>query len=225
MKTKKVLLVDDEVEICEILAEFLTEENFFCLKAYNGLEAIETLKENPDIDLIVSDVSMPKIDGKEVLKFLRSEFSNKIPFIFTTALTDIADHEALDMGADAIFYKPIEFNFFYKELQRVLIPLRETIKTLNPKTFKINFDDKNWNIKKLGRRGLYLEIKNQKPKVGDYLYFQTDISEINRTIKGKGIFKWIHQNGAGVEYLEIDENSKSDFINFIENQAVTIPNK
>ncbi len=106
MKTK-ILLVDDEKDIVEFLQYNLEQEGFQVISAHDGKEALEKLVERPD--LIVLDVLMPKIDGFEVCKKIRSmdEFKNT-PVIFLTAKTaEIDEIQGLNLGADDFIQKPI----------------------------------------------------------------------------------------------------------------------
>lgn len=103
----KVLLVDDEKDIVEFLQYNLESEGFEVIAAYNGEEALEKVKENPD--LVVLDVMMPKMVGYEVCRRIRGqEVYNNIPIIFLTAKTSEVDElKGLDCGADDYIKKPI----------------------------------------------------------------------------------------------------------------------
>ncbi|MBU1098599.1 MAG: response regulator transcription factor [Bacteroidetes bacterium] len=105
MKTK-VLLVDDEKDIVEILHYNLEQENFDVITAYDGLEALSKIKENPDI--IILDVMMPKMDGYEVCSKIRSMSGyENIPIIFLTAKSsEIDEVHGLNLGADDFIQKP-----------------------------------------------------------------------------------------------------------------------
>ncbi|MBL4709954.1 MAG: response regulator, partial [Flavobacteriales bacterium] len=81
MKTKKILLVDDEPDILEIIGYSLNKEGFKVVTAENGKKAIEVaLKENPD--LIILDVMMPELDGMETCIQMRN-----IPSLKNTLIT------------------------------------------------------------------------------------------------------------------------------------------
>lgn len=103
----KILLVDDEKDIVEFLEYNLRQEGFEVVTAFDGKEAIEKLKEKPD--LIILDVLMPKMDGFETCEKIRSnkEFKN-IPVIFLTAKSTESDEiKGLNLGADDFIKKPI----------------------------------------------------------------------------------------------------------------------
>ncbi len=104
---QKILLVDDEQDIVEFLEYNLVQEGFTVVAAYDGTEAIEKLAEKPD--LIILDVLMPKMDGYEACKKIRSmdEFK-KTPILFLTAKSsEIDEIKGLNLGADDYVQKPI----------------------------------------------------------------------------------------------------------------------
>jgi len=103
---KKILIVDDEAEIRDLIKDFLIKENFETESACNGREALEKLnKRQNDFDLVMLDIMMPEIDGTEMIKILR-KFSN-IPVIFLTSKNDEIDKIlGLEIGADDYITKP-----------------------------------------------------------------------------------------------------------------------
>jgi len=103
-KTKKLLIVDDEVLICEYLSELLEELADEIFVAYDGEKALEILKEE-SIDCVVCDVKMPKLTGIEVIKAVR-ELGNEVPFIIYTG------HGSEDLMRQFIPYGA--FDFFNK---------------------------------------------------------------------------------------------------------------
>lgn len=103
----KILLVDDEPDIVEFLEYNLIQEGFDVIKAYDGMEALEKLSENPD--LIILDVLMPKLDGYQTCKKIREKDQFKdTPVLFLTAKTSEVDEiTGLNLGADDYVQKPI----------------------------------------------------------------------------------------------------------------------
>lgn len=103
---KNILVVDDEKEIAELIEIHLMSQDYNVSKAKNGLEALKLLEENK-YDLILLDVMMPKMDGKETLKKIREKYN--IPVIMVTAKTAEKDKvEGLTLGADDYVTKPIK---------------------------------------------------------------------------------------------------------------------
>ena len=81
----KVLVVDDEQDIRTLLNIYLKRLGYEVVEAADGVEAVETVRANSDIDLIVMDIMMPKLSGTEACEQIR-EFSS-VPVLFLTAKT------------------------------------------------------------------------------------------------------------------------------------------
>jgi len=104
---KKVLVVDDEADIVELVSYNLKKEGYQVLSAYDGEEALSLARqENPD--LVILDLMLPKIDGFRVCRVLKKEEPTaKTPIIMLTAKTREEDRVAgLDLGADDYVTKP-----------------------------------------------------------------------------------------------------------------------
>lgn len=103
---KKVLVIDDDKNICEILKIYLSSEGYEVLFAYDGSQGINIAKEQSP-NLILLDIMLPVISGWEVCKLLR-QFTN-IPIIMLTAMDTIENKiEGLNIGADDYVVKPFE---------------------------------------------------------------------------------------------------------------------
>lgn len=104
---KKILLVDDEVDILEFLKYNLEQDNFEVLVSTNGKDALKKILHNPD--LIVLDIMMPEMDGFELYQQIKKnkEYQD-IPIIFLTAKSGETDEiKGLDLGASDYIQKPI----------------------------------------------------------------------------------------------------------------------
>ncbi|WP_352399512.1 response regulator [Anaerotignum sp.] len=126
---KKILIVDDEKNIVEIIAFNLKKEGYKILKAADGAEGVKlALEENPD--LILLDIMMPKMDGYEACKKIREK--KNTPIIMLTARAEEVDKVlGLELGADDYVTKP----FGVRELMaRVKANLRRQIVQEEPTT-------------------------------------------------------------------------------------------
>ena len=103
---KKILIVEDEANIRELLRLYLEREGYAVIEAENGVEGIKLWKaEKPDMLLL--DVMMPVMDGWAVCKEIRAE--SDVPIIMLTAKGETADRvSGLEMGADDYIVKPLE---------------------------------------------------------------------------------------------------------------------
>ena len=99
-----ILVCDDDREIVEAIDIYLTQEGYRVLKAYDGIEALEVLKNN-EVHLLVIDVMMPRLDGLRATLKIRQESS--IPIIILSAKSEDADKIlGLNVGADDYVTKP-----------------------------------------------------------------------------------------------------------------------
>lgn len=134
---ENILIVDDDREIVEAIEFYLKPEGFNILKAYDGLEAIESLIDN-NIDLVIMDVMMPNMDGLKATLKIRE--NNNIPIILLSAKNQDMDKIlGLNMGADDYVTKP--FNPL-ELIARVKSQLRRFI-NLNHRSEDINSDNSN----------------------------------------------------------------------------------
>ena len=117
----KILIVDDEQSIVDILRENLLREGYETIEAYDGEKAIEiALSENPD--LILLDCMLPKMDGFDVCRNLRKE--TNVPIIMLTAKSEEIDKVlGLELGADDYIVKPFSMR---EVIARVKALLRRT---------------------------------------------------------------------------------------------------
>ena len=128
-KRKIILLVEDNVDLLELMTKWLASD-YVILKAQNGLTALQQL-ENKDVDLIISDIMMPELDGLGLLKEVKSNYRfSHIPFIFLTAKNNLDSKiESLDLGADAYVEKPFSFSHLKAQITN-LLEKREEVKRL-----------------------------------------------------------------------------------------------
>ncbi len=101
----KILVADDESRMRKLVNDFLSKKGYTIIEAADGAEAVDKFFETNDIDLVITDVMMPKMDGWQVLKEIR-EYS-KVPVIMLTAKGDERDElQGFDLGADEYISKP-----------------------------------------------------------------------------------------------------------------------
>lgn len=125
----KILLVDDDIELTELLAELLSLEGFNVHTVHNGQEALNEL-ESQHYDLILLDVMMPVLNGIETLKQVRQKYV--LPVLMLSARDDEIDRVlGLELGADDYLPKP----FNDRELvARIKAILRRTASTVTPQS-------------------------------------------------------------------------------------------
>lgn len=103
---RKILVVEDERMLLDLIIEILSGSGFRALGAENGKDALEVFSRE-GADLIICDVLMPVMDGFEVLKHVRENSINYVPFILLTGKSERADfRKGMEMGADDFISKP-----------------------------------------------------------------------------------------------------------------------
>lgn len=118
-KNKKLLIVDDDMRNVFALSRLLGERGIHLLKAENGLKAIEILKKEPDIDLVLMDIMMPDMDGYETIRRIRAqEDFYKLPIIALTAKAMKKDFEqCIAVGASDYLSKPVDVGRLFSMLR------------------------------------------------------------------------------------------------------------
>lgn len=160
---KKILIVEDEANIRELLRLYLEREGYTVLEAENGVEGIKKWKSDKP-DMLLLDVMMPVMDGWEVCREIRAE--SDVPIIMLTAKGETADRvSGLEMGADDYIVKPLEMP---EVIARVRAVFRRTAPDDAPE--KLSFD----NLV-IDKQAYDLVIKGKRvdapPKEIELLYF------------------------------------------------------
>ena len=160
---KKILIVEDEANIRELLRLYLEREGYTVLEAENGVEGIKKWKSDKP-DMLLLDVMMPVMDGWAVCKEIRAE--SDVPIIMLTAKGETADRvSGLEMGADDYIVKPLE-------MPEVIARVRAVFRRMAPDDApeKLSFD----NLV-IDKQAYDLVIKGKRvdapPKEIELLYF------------------------------------------------------
>ena len=160
---KKILIVEDEANIRELLRLYLEREGYTVLEAENGVEGIKKWKSDKP-DMLLLDVMMPVMDGWAVCREIRAE--SDVPIIMLTAKGETADRvSGLEMGADDYIVKPLE-------MPEVIARVRAVLRRMAPDDApeKLSFD----NLV-IDKQAYDLVIKGKRvdapPKEIELLYF------------------------------------------------------
>lgn len=133
---RKILIVEDETKIVEVVKSFLESKGFTVLTAENGRRALEVFdKEN--ISMVLLDLMLPVLSGEEVCKSLRKK--SRVPIIMLTAKSDEADMlTGLGIGADDYITKPFSLKALYARIEAVM---RRSGDDMLPLVTKSSFHD------------------------------------------------------------------------------------
>ena len=160
----KILVVEDDNKIQELIVEFLSYQGYKVDMANDGVEGYEKFKKDK-YDLVILDVMMPKLNGYSLCKMIKN-LNKQVSIIFLTALDDEeSEIKGFDLDADDYISKPFSFNILVKRVEAVLK--------------RKNKEEKNEDI--LEFEGLKLDLEKFKSYVDD--------EEIELTLKEFNILK------------------------------------
>ena len=132
----KILICDDEELIRDVIKEYLIIDNYEVFEASNGIEAIDKVKNN-DIDLVVMDIMMPKMDGYQAIKEIKK--LKDIPFIVLSARSEEFDKLiGFDIGIDDYVTKPFSPKELIARIKAILKRVQNETDTLVYKTLVMN---------------------------------------------------------------------------------------
>ena len=172
----KILICDDEREILEILQLYLEKEDYKIVKAFDGEEALNIIKNDDDIDLALLDIMLPKLDGYNLVKEIRKR--KNIPIILLSAKNRDTDKIlGLDLGADDYITKPFSP---LEVVARVNAQIR--------RVYKLAENQNNNQVIKIGN--VELDEYNVNVKVND--------KEIELTSIEYGILKLLMKNAGRI---------------------------
>ncbi len=199
MNRYRILIAEDDEDIIQLLRLYLEKENLEVIAANDGKRALEII-QGEKIDLIVLDIMLPKINGYEITKMVRSEFD--IPILILSAKNLDSDKIlGLDLGADDYMTKP------FNPLEVVA-----RIKSILRRCYNVKSNEENRqqdNILKLGELALNLEIFTLTKNGVEILLTPTEYKILSMLMKSPGrvytktqIFEAIHG-----EYFSNDDNA------------------
>lgn len=230
LKEARILIVDDETVLLAIMGEIFEPiaGKVFCVP--NGAQALETLAGHR-IDLIITDVRMPVMDGVTLLKKVKANGPQSPGVILVSGFTDIQGREAYDLGAEALLEKPLELNDLINVVQRSLLGLNERWRTpldlSDRPVMRRSFPSLAVALREhqiaFGRGGFCMqtgEFLGEGP-VNIELTFRDD----EYAFSGQGIVRWLMHREAqiGIELTYVAESSRSRVIDLAETAVSFIP--
>ena len=119
MEKRKILMVDDEERMRKLIKDFLTRHDFQVVEAGDGEAAIDIFFNDKNIDLVILDVMMPKMDGWEVLETIRKY--SQVPVIMLTAKAEERDElRGFQLGVDEYITKPFSPKILVARVEAIL---------------------------------------------------------------------------------------------------------
>lgn len=174
----KILIIEDDKDINEMLTKLLTNNNYNVLNAYSGTEGV--LVHNDNIDLILLDLMLPGKNGEEIIRELKNK--NNVPVIVMSAIQDIDKKvDLFDLGANDYITKPFHND---ELLARIKVQLREKNNTisnilkfkdveLNKVNFTVNCNNKEVAFTKKEFELLKLLMENENQTLTKSMIFDS----------------------------------------------------
>ncbi len=229
---KKILIVDDDQLLRQVLANDFVRRGYDVVEAGDGSQALKCI-EQEKVDLVISDVRMPKIGGVELLTTIRQQHGEIPVFMFITGFSELTLEDAYHKGASALFPKPFNRKNFLKAVEWVLLPTIEKWREPVPRLstdFEIEMilaktsRSINGQMLNIGQGGMFVSMESPLPEVGETLEFKILFQQVSTIqLTGQGVVRWLrHQStsgglaGCGIEFLNLYENSVPEVIRLIE---------
>jgi CheY-like chemotaxis protein len=230
LKEASILLVDDELVLLDILKEWFQPmvREVFC--AGDGAQALQVLAAHR-IDLVITDVRMPVMDGITLLKRIKARGQYTPSLIFITGFGDIEVRDAYDLGAEALLDKPIECDGLFDTVRRSLSePWKRWEGQLDLSTFPVvsrKFRSLSSALQErriaFGRGGFCIENAEflEDEPVNVALDFMAD----GYVLFGQGVIRWLanEENQMGVELTYVAEKSRARAVQLTEGASTFIP--
>lgn len=204
----RLLVVDDEPDICEFLAEDFGHQGLDVRTACSVDQAMGIFASwQPHV--IVSDIRMPVLSGLDLLRMVNRS-PKPVPVLFMSGFTDVSTQQIYAMGACGLFHKPLNLDALGKQiaLARRISSIDFGSRSSNrapaalPVTLKLKGQSPTYKkgpsllgtIKNLSRTGFYVVLKEGLlPNVGDEIEFVFDVGHPDEApVSGRGICRWTH---------------------------------
>ncbi|MBS7262496.1 MAG: response regulator transcription factor [Eubacteriales bacterium] len=164
MEKQKILIVDDDKNICQVIKLYLENEGYATATAYNGKEGLEVF-ESSKFSLIILDIMMPVMDGRDMCREIRKQ--SDVPIIMLSAKGETFDKVlGLELGADDYMVKPFEPSELLARVKSILRRTEKQPEEADELVFNnLRISIKNYTVE---YRGEYMELP---PKELELLYY------------------------------------------------------
>ena len=157
MDKEKILIVDDESRMRKLIRDFLEREGYKIIEAADGIEAMERFYEDKEIELIILDVMMPRMDGWQVCKEVRQ--NSKVPIVMLTARAEEQNElKGFELGVDEYISKPFSPKILVARVGALLKRAKHAVEeaTVNAGGIEI---DKAAHLVKIDGENIDLSVK------------------------------------------------------------------
>jgi DNA-binding response OmpR family regulator len=194
----RILIIEDDLRVAELLQRGLKEHGFTPTLAYDGISGKKLALQN-DYDLIITDIILPKMDGIDLCKFIRQSKPN-MPIIMLTALGTTDDKvEGFDAGADDYLVKPFEMR---ELIARIRALLNRSDNSNNSSVTILNYADLEMNLhtKMVKRNGQDISLTPKEFKLLEYM-LQNPERVLSRTEIAEKV--WDTHFDTGTNFIDV----------------------
>ena len=188
----RILVVEDEKHLNRIISEAVEDEGYSVDSCYNGVEALEYLA-CAEYDVIILDIMMPKMNGLELVRRLRSE-GNNTPVLFLTARDAVADRvEGLESGGDYYLTKPFDF----QELMAVVRVMTRKYTGNRSNVYTIADLSLDSNTRTVTRAGKNIELTAKEFSLLEYMMRNKGVV-LSREMIENNLWNYDYEGGTNV---------------------------
>lgn len=216
LKDAVVLVVDDEPALLEIFKTWFELEGSRVITATDGSKGLELAATN-HVDLVLTDIRMPVLDGIGLAKRLRGRLDEYLPkIIFISGFGDIDEREACDLGVEATLPKPIRRHDLISVGRRCLMDSDERWKDTPGNGYRQNLNAVFESLLvarrqarlAFGHGGFCAHTTAGVTTIGEPIGLKLDFEADGRALSGRGVVRWMAgtENQVGIEIAYIDDD-------------------
>lgn len=234
VKQLSLLVVDDEPDLCEMLSFEFSSKGHRVISALDGQRAM-TLLDEGGIDVVISDLRMPHVDGFELLDRIKSRDVHLPIVVLISAYADVSPEEPYHLGAEALFAKPFRLADLSQRIHELLQSPEERWKTppanmpAPPLCVRVRDleSGQQEHLLALGRGGIGLSTPVSLLFPDQKVAFDIQIASgpFNR-LTGAGVIRWVrsqsdlaHPYVCGIEFEYLEDASRRAFLGWMEKEA------
>ncbi|HEY6969534.1 MAG TPA: response regulator [Candidatus Angelobacter sp.] len=213
-----VMIVEDEPALCEIIGAWFARIAARVLTAGNGAEALKLLAGN-HVDLIISDLRMPVMDGVTLLKRILISGPPSPSVIFISGFSDIDAREAYALGAEGFLQKPMDRQELLQAVKQSLLARNELWSNQMPETpstvLDLSYPSLATALEQhkiaFGRGGFCIALPHQLPE--GPIKIHVEFTQDKQILEGSGIVRWTSraEQQSGIELLYLTPASRQWF--------------
>ncbi len=199
LSAETILIVDDEIELCDMLKEYLTKQGYRTLCAHHARQALQLLGDET-VAMVILDINMPGESGLDLLRSLHGQFH--IPVILLTANTDVVDRiVGLELGADDYIGKPFDLRELLARIRCVFRRYHQPAEAMADQAEHLARTNQQIRFGRclldLDARRLFNDVGEEIPLTAmEFDLLQTFVAHPNRVLSRDSLLELAHCRGT-----------------------------